>query len=89
MKQLQELESELSTTAELKVDMCALGTGQQWLKGDIATFTEDKVDHRTNANTEGLKTELNYLRSEVIALESKINEGQAEIEGKWERQQMR
>jgi predicted nucleic acid-binding Zn-ribbon protein len=37
--------------------------------------------------TEGLKTDMNDLRSEVSALESRINEGQAEMEGKLERQQ--
>ena len=37
--------------------------------------------------TEGLKTDMNDLWSEVSALESRINEGQAEMEGKLERQQ--
>jgi hypothetical protein len=37
--------------------------------------------------TEGLKTEMNDLRSEVSALESRLNGSQAEMEGKFERQQ--
>jgi hypothetical protein len=44
MYQFRELKSEICTiTAELKPDMCALGTGQEELRSDIGSIIEDKV----------------------------------------------
>jgi hypothetical protein len=87
MDQFKELKSEISTkTGELKADMCALGTRQVSLKSDIGTVTEDKLGHCMGTITTRLKTEINYFLSAVSALESKINEGQTEVEGKWESQ---
>jgi len=86
--QFRELKSEICTiTAELKTDICALGTGQEALRSDMGSIIEDKVGNCMSSITEGLKTEMNDLRSEVSALESKINEGQAEMEERFERQQ--
>jgi TolA-binding protein len=88
LDQFKELKSEISTiTAELKTDMCALFTGQEALKSDIGNIIEDKVGNHMSTVTEGLKTEMNDLRREVSELESRINEGQAEVEEKFERQQ--
>ena len=85
--QFRELKSEICTiTAELKTDICALGTGQEALRSDMGSIIEDKVGNCMSSITEGLKTEINDLRSEVSALESKINEGQAELEERFERQ---
>jgi polyhydroxyalkanoate synthesis regulator phasin len=76
--------SEISTTrAELKSD---ISTGQELLKSDIGNITEDKVGNCMSSITEELKTEMNDLRSEVSALESRINDGQAEMEETSERQ---
>jgi len=83
-----ELKNEICTiTASLKTDICALGTGQETLSSDMGSIIEDKVSNCMSSITEGLKTEMNYLRSEASALESKVNEGQAEMEGRFERQQ--
>ena len=83
-----ELKSEISaTTAELKTDLCTLGTGQEALKSDVVSIVEDKVDNCMSTITEGLKTDMNDLRSEVSALESRINEAQEEMKEKFERQQ--
>jgi predicted nucleic acid-binding Zn-ribbon protein len=88
MDQFKELKSEISTnTAELKMDTCALGTGQEALKSEIGSITEDKVGNCMSTITEGLKTDMNDLWSEVSVLESRINEGQAEMEEELERQQ--
>ena len=44
MDQFRVLKSEICTiTAELKTDMCALGTGQEELRSDIGSIIEDKV----------------------------------------------
>jgi flagellar capping protein FliD len=67
--------------------MCALGTGQETLKSDIGSIIKDKVGNCMSSITEGLKEEMNDLRSKVCALESRIKEGQAEMEEKFERQQ--
>jgi hypothetical protein len=84
--QFKEMKNEISTTtAELKADMCVVGTGQESLQSDKAAVIDDKVGHCISAITEGMKTEMNDLRSEVSALELKTNEGQAEMEGKWEK----
>jgi len=86
--QFRELKSEICIiTAELKTNICALGTGQEALRSDIGSIIEDKVGNCMSSITEGLKTEMNDLGSEVGALESKINEGQAEMEERFERQQ--
>jgi len=86
--QFRELKSEIATvTAELKTDICALGTGHDALRSDIGSIVEDKVGNCMSSIAERLKTEMNDLRGEVSALESKINEGQAEMEEKFERQQ--
>jgi len=65
MDQFKELKSELSaTTAEFKTDMCALGTGQEALKGDICVK---------------LKSDMSKIRvdlmTQVHAIESKMAKG--------------
>jgi SMC interacting uncharacterized protein involved in chromosome segregation len=88
MGQFRELKSEICTiTAELKTNICALRTGQEALRSDIGSIIEDKVGNCMNNITEGLKAEMNDLRSEVSALDSKMKEGQAELEERFERQQ--
>jgi hypothetical protein len=72
---------------ELKMDMGALGTGQEALKNDIGDIVEEKVGNCMSTIIEGLKLDMNDLRSEVSALESRMKEGQAEMEGRLERQQ--
>ena len=54
------------------------------LKSDICYMIEDKVANCMGAIAEGLKTELNGLRNEVKELESSMNEGKAEMEGRLE-----
>jgi peptidoglycan hydrolase CwlO-like protein len=90
MDQFRELKSEICTiTAELKTDISALGTGQEALRNDIGSIIEDKVGNCMSSIKEGLKTEMNDLQSEVSALKSKINEGQAEMEERFERHKKR
>jgi hypothetical protein len=67
--------------------MGALGAGQEALRSDIGIVIEDKVGNCMSSITEGLKAEMNDLRSKVSVLESKINEGQVEMEERSERQQ--
>jgi hypothetical protein len=57
------------------MDMCALGTGQEAFKSDIGNIIEDTVGNCMSTITEGLKSDMNDLRSEVNALDSRINEG--------------
>jgi chromosome segregation ATPase len=86
--QFRQLRSEIGTiTAELKTDIGALGTGQEALRSDIGSIVEDKVVIYMSSITEGLKRDMNNIRSEVSALEAKINQGQSEMEKSFERQQ--
>jgi len=57
------------------------------LKADISDMIEDKVGNSMSTIAEGLKTDLNGLRNEVRALDSRMNEGKAEMEGRLEGQQ--
>jgi len=57
------------------------------LKTDISDMIEDKVGNGMSTIVKGLKTELNGLRNEVRALESRMDEGKAEMEGRLEGQQ--
>jgi len=57
------------------------------LKSDISDMFEDKVGKCMSTIAEGLKTDLNGLRNEVRALDSKMNEGKAEMLGRLEGQQ--
>jgi hypothetical protein len=57
------------------------------LKSDISDMIEDKVGNCMTAIAEGLKTDLNGLRTEVKALESRRNEDKTETEGRLEGQQ--
>jgi hypothetical protein len=60
---------------------------KELLKSDIGNIIEGKVGNCMSSIREQLKTEMNELRSEVSALESRINVGQAEMEEKFEKQQ--
>jgi hypothetical protein len=76
----RELKSEICTgTAELRTDMGALGAGQKALRSDIGSIIKDKVGNCMSNITEGLKAEVNDLRSDGSALESKIKDSQAEM----------
>jgi hypothetical protein len=69
------LKSEISTTAaELESDN---NTGLELLESGIGNIIEDKVGICMSRITEELKTEMNDLRVEASALESRINVGQA------------
>jgi archaellum component FlaC len=57
------------------------------LKTDISDMIDDEVGNGMSAIAEGLKTDLNGLRNEVRALESRMNESKAELEGRLEGQQ--
>jgi hypothetical protein len=52
------------------------------MKNDISDMIEDKVGNCMNTIAEGLKADLNGLRNEIRALESMVNEGKAEVEGR-------
>jgi hypothetical protein len=67
--------------------MSALCTGKEALKNDIGNIIENKVGHCMSTIIEELKLDMNGLRGEVSALESRMNEGRAEMEGSLERQQ--
>jgi len=54
------------------------------MKSDISDIIENKVRNCMSTIAEGLKTNLNGLRNEVRALESMVNEGKAEMEGRLE-----
>jgi hypothetical protein len=61
--QFRKLKIEICTiTAELKTDICALGTVKETLRTDVGSIIEEKVGNRMGSNTEGLKTEMNHLR---------------------------
>ena len=57
------------------------------LKSNVTDMIEDKVGNVMNTIVDGLKTDLNALQNEVRALQSRMNEGKAEIEGRLEEQQ--
>ena len=54
------------------------------MRSDISDMIENKVGNCMSTIAEGLKTDLNGLRNEVSALESLVNEGKAEMEGRLE-----
>ena len=57
------------------------------LETDISDMIEDKVGNGMSTVAEGLKTDLNGLRNEVRSLDSRMNEGKEEMEGRLEGQQ--
>jgi outer membrane murein-binding lipoprotein Lpp len=86
--QFRELKSEICTiSTELRMDMVALGAGQEALRCDIGSIIEYKVGNCMSSITEGLNAEVNDLRSDVSALESKLKHSQADMEERFERQQ--
>jgi predicted nucleic acid-binding Zn-ribbon protein len=74
VEQLKELNSDIST-------------GQGLFQSDLRSFIEDTFGNCMSSITE-LKTEMDDLRSEVSVLESRINDGQADMEDTSERQQI-
>jgi len=60
---------------------------KELLKSDIGDIIEDKLGNCMSSITEEMKIEMNNLRSEVSALDSRINDGQAQMEEKFEGQQ--
>jgi len=76
MDQFKELKSELSaTTAELKTDMCALGTWQEALKSDICAEVKSDMS-KTRAD----------LMTQVHAMENKMGNGMSAIREELETQ---
>jgi phage-related protein len=57
------------------------------MKSDFSHMIENKVGNCMSTIAEGLKADLNGFRNEVRALESMVNEGKVEMEGRLERHQ--
>jgi len=92
MDQFKELKSELSTTtAELKMDMCALGAGQEALKSDIcAELKSDMSKIRTDLMTQVHAMEGNCMSTIREELETQISDlcaGQTKLEERLDKQQ--
>jgi len=93
--QFKELKSELSaTTAELKMDMCALGTGQEALKSDICVeLKSDMSKIRADLMTQVRAIEnkmgngMSAIREELETQISDLCAGQRELEERLDKQQ--
>lgn len=64
-----------------------ISTGQELLKSDTGNITEGKAGNWMRSITEEMKTEMNDLRREVSALESRTDDGEPKMEETFERQQ--
>ena len=95
MDQFKELRSGLSaTTAELKTDMSALGTGQETLKNDICAelksdISEIRADFMTqvHAMEDKMGSCMSAIREELGTQIGDLCAGQTELEERLDKQQ--
>jgi len=95
MDQFKEMKSELiATTAELKTDMCALGTGQEALESDIcaelkSVMSKIRADLTTQVQAMEYKkgNGMSAIREELEAQISDLCAGQTELEERLDKQQ--